>query len=127
MLSEKAKERMKAERQGHNPLMYICGPLQQVEESKKEELIQDIPVISEEYLLYYIDYMVRGQMIANWEGHLDKREPEVHRYEGGKNFTFPDGMEYPVWLLDIAMKTRHEANIKRKIDSHKLYRIGIKS
>jgi hypothetical protein len=114
MLSETAKQRMKAERQGHNPLVYICGTPQQIEEGKKEELIQDIPVIPEEYLLYYIDYMVRGQMLANWEARLDKCEPEVHRYEGGKDFGFPDGMVYPVWLLDIAMKTRHEANRKRK-------------
>ena len=42
-------------------------------------------------------------MIANWEGRLNKREPEVHRHEC-EDFTFPDGMEYPVWLLDIRLR-----------------------
>ena len=56
MLSETAKQRMKAERQGHNPLVYICGTPQQIEEGKKEELIQDIPVIPDIPFKFHIRY-----------------------------------------------------------------------
>mgnify|MGYP003655495947 FL=1 len=87
------KGRLYALRQEHNPLVYLCGPWLQIKESKKADLIKD----------YYIDHMARGQMIANWEGRLNKREPEVHRHEC-EDFTFPDGMEYPVWLLDIRLR-----------------------
>jgi len=114
MLSETAKKRFKTLRQEHNPLVYLVrGGPQQIEEISKTEALKDIPAIPEKYVTYYIDHMVRGQMIANWEGRLDKREPEIHRHEC-EDFTFPDGMEYPVWLLDIRMKSRHEANRKRK-------------
>tara|TARA_B100001750_G_scaffold48207_1_gene36341 strand:+ start:242 stop:451 length:210 start_codon:yes stop_codon:yes gene_type:complete len=68
-------------------------------------LIKDIPVIPKEYIDFYIN-------------HMAQRESEVYRFKcSDEDFTFPDGMEYPVWLLDIAMKTElfvsdYEANKK---------------
>ena len=68
-------------------------------------LIKDIPVIPKEYIDFYIN-------------HMAQRESEVYRFKcSDEDFTFPDGMEYPVGLLDIAMKTElfvsdYEANKK---------------